>query len=139
MPGNGLAQLRFPTDILLVSEGAEDGTGEVLLLSDTGNHRVLRITYNGPELEPDVDVVLGTGAAGIAASELASPAGLARLPDGTVFVADSDNRRVQRFAPGAKEAETLCSSPAPWGLALDGKRLLVADFFADSLLSKEVA
>lgn len=139
MPGAGLSQLRFPTDVVVVSEGSEDGIGEVLLVSDSGNHRVLRVTYNGPDLEPDVEMLCGTGSAGIAPHELASPSGLARLADGTLFVADTDNRRVQRFAPGAKDAVTVCSSPAPWGLAVDGARLLVTDLLGDTLLSKEVA
>lgn len=133
MPGSSLTQLRFPTDILLVSEGSEDGT-DVLLVSDTGNHRVLRVTYRG-DASPTVAVEYGTGAAGIEAHELASPAGLARATDGTLFVADTDNRRVQRFSPGATEGTTVCSSAAPWGLALAGSTLLVSDMLTGTLLS----
>jgi sugar lactone lactonase YvrE len=138
MPGATLDKLHFPTALVVEAEGDENG-GDVLLMTDAMNHRVLRVTYKGPETPPAVEVVCGTGKAGVGPAELRNPAGLARLPDGTVFVADTDNRRVQRFAPGSSTGETLCSSPAPWGLAIDGSRLLITDLFADALLSAKVA
>jgi sugar lactone lactonase YvrE len=130
MPGDGLNQLRFPTDVLVESEDPEC---ETVLLSDTGNHRVLRVTFRE---KAEVKVVCG--GEGVGPAHLNSPAGLARAADGTLFVADTDNSRVQRFAPGAKEGTTVCSSDAPWGLRLDGSLLYISDGQCPTLLKVEV-
>jgi hypothetical protein len=132
MPGNKLTQLRFPTDVLVESEGPE---GETVLLSDTGNHRVLRIQYV-KDAEAVVEVVCGSE--GVGPANLNSPAGLALAADGTLFVADTDNGRVQRFAAGAKEGTTVCSSEAPWGLRLDGAVLHITDGVSPTLLRMTV-
>merc|ERR1712224_449239 len=69
MPGGGLDKMRFPTDVLVESEAAESGA-ETLLVSDTGNHRVLRVTYTGKDESPKVEVVCGTGKEGVGPHEL---------------------------------------------------------------------
>merc|ERR1719375_2884659 len=60
MPGAALDKLHFPTALVVEAEGDETG-GDVLLLSDAMNHRVLRVTYKGPETPLAVEVVCGTG------------------------------------------------------------------------------
>jgi hypothetical protein len=133
MPGGGLDKMRFPTDVLVESEAAET---ETLLVSDTGNHRVLRITYTGKDTAPKVEVVCGTGKDGVGPHELNSPACLALDDKGALFVADTDNKRVQRFEKvGAKEGVTVCSSPAPWGLTMAKGSLLISDLQSPSLLT----
>jgi len=135
MPGAGLDKLRFPTDVLVESDAAES-LAETLLLSDTGNHRVLRVTYTGKDAPAKVEVVCGTGSAGIGPQELDSPACLALGDDGALFVADTDNQRVQRFSSvGAKEGVTVCSSAAPWGLTLAKGALLVMDLENPAVLT----
>jgi hypothetical protein len=135
MPGGGLDKMRFPTDVLVESEAADSGA-ETLLVSDTGNHRVLRVTYTGKDTPPKVEVVCGTGSQGVGPDELNSPACLALDGEGALFVADTDNQRVQRFQKvGAKEGVTVCSSPAPWGLSMAKGALLIADLQSPSLLT----
>jgi hypothetical protein len=139
MPGGGLDKMRFPTDVLVESEDAETGA-ETLLVSDTGNHRVLRLTYTGKDAAPKVEVVCGTGIAGVGPHELNSPACLALGDDGALFVADTDNQRVQRFpSVGAKEGVTVCSCPAPWGLSVAKGALLITDLESSALLTVEAA
>jgi len=135
MPGGGLDKMRFPTDVLVETEALESGA-DTLLVSDTGNHRVLRLTLTGKDTPPKVEVVCGTGSEGVGPHELNSPAGLALDDDGALFVADTDNKRVQRFEKvGAKEGVTVCSSPAPWGLCATKGALLLADLESPSLLT----
>jgi hypothetical protein len=135
MPGGGLDKLRFPTDALVESDAAESGV-ETLLLSDTGNHRVLRVTYTGKDVSPKVEVVCGTGSSGVGPHEFDSPACLAMDGSGALFVADTDNKRVQRFPTvGAKEGVTVCSSPAPWGLSVANGALHITDLEDPSVLT----
>jgi hypothetical protein len=139
MPGSGLDQLRFPTDVVVESEAADTGV-ETLLLSDTGNHRVLRVTYTGKDESPKVEVVCGTGKEGVGSHELNSPACLALGDDGALYVADTDNQRVQRFpSVGAKEGVTVCSSPMPWGLSMAKGALLITDLQSSPLLTPQEA
>jgi len=135
MPGAGLDKLRFPTDVLVENDAAESGV-ETLLLSDSGNHRILRVTYTSKDVSPKVEVVCGTGSPGVGPHEFRSPACLALSDDGTLFVADTDNQRVQRFPTvGAKEGETVCSSPAPWGLRVVEGALRFTDLQKPCLLT----
>lgn len=67
-----------------------------LLVCDTANHRVRRIASG------TITTVAGTGQQGFAgdgspatAAELDSPMGIAVVPDGRVFVADSHNHRIR--------------------------------------------
>jgi hypothetical protein len=137
MPGGGLDKMRFPTDVLVEKDDADSGA-ETLLVSDTGNHRVLRLTYSGKDVSPKVEVVCGTGSAGVGPHELDSPACLALDKDGALFVADTDNQRVQRFPTvGAKEGVTVCSGSAPWGLLMVKGVLHVTDLQSPCLLAVE--
>ena len=59
MPGNGTGMrnsLKFPTDVIVEKEGDENGVGDVLLVSDSNNHRILRLTCKGAGEVPDVEV-----------------------------------------------------------------------------------
>jgi uncharacterized protein (TIGR03437 family) len=93
-----------------------------LWVADTGNHRVLR--YNGAVLDsstPEADVVLGqtdflsgaanSGAPAVSASGFNTPSGLAFDSQGNLYVSDSANARVLKFAApvisGAKAAVVL--------------------------------
>jgi uncharacterized protein (TIGR03437 family) len=88
------AALRSPAGL------AVDSAGNVYI-SDTSNQRVRRIV-NGV-----INTVAGTGQAGFSgdgaaatSAQLFGVRGLAVAPDGTVYVADSNNFRVRRFTIG---------------------------------------
>jgi uncharacterized protein (TIGR03663 family) len=82
---------------------AFDGRGE-LLVSDTGNKRLLRF---GPKGEP----LSQTGGAGAILGRFAEPVGLAvDHPNGSVYVADAWNRRIQRLD---RELRAVAEWPVP--------------------------
>jgi uncharacterized protein (TIGR03437 family) len=128
---------------------AFDAAGN-LWVADTGNHRVLR--FNAAVLEsvnPEADIVLGqkdfnsgganrTGS-GVTASGFDTPAGLAVDPMGSLYVSDTGNARVLKFAApvgavgaiavygqanftsrGAPPQATSSTLAGPAGLAVDG-------------------
>lgn len=75
---------------------------DTLYVADWGNHQVERITADGA-----LSVVAGTGTAAppldgapATSSPLNHPTGVAVGPDGSVYVADQGNNRVERFVPG---------------------------------------
>ncbi|MGH9039191.1 MAG: SBBP repeat-containing protein, partial [Acidimicrobiia bacterium] len=77
---------------------AVDGVGHVLV-TDTENHRIVRIEPSGT-----MSVVAGTGRAGDAgdggpatAAELQDPHGIAVDRAGNIYVADSPNHRIRRI------------------------------------------
>jgi sugar lactone lactonase YvrE len=135
--GNG-ADARFnnPRGIAL------DGDNNVLL-ADTGNHALRKITRTGV-----VTTVAGSGKKGYAdgvgtASQFHSPWGIVVDEHGTIFVADRDNHCLRKVAPGDGTCDGTVSTLAgtgeergwsathfnfPRGLALDAdSNLIVAD------------
>lgn len=120
------AQLNNPSGLVI------DGDGN-LYLADTGNHRVRRITPGGT-----ISSVAGTGTAGNAgdggaatSAQLSYPSGLAIDTAGNVYVADSGNNRVRRFAPGGSIATMPTGSlNSPQGVAVDlAGNLYTADLY----------
>jgi sugar lactone lactonase YvrE len=122
---------------------AGDGT---LLIADFGGHRV----YRFDPAADDVEVVLGTGAQGLAADGAVAvqaptyrPAAVAVGPDGAIYVAEAGNNRVVRvggdglvaaFAGRGTIGDAGDGGPAvdaalraPAGLAWSGDTLFVAD------------
>ncbi|OHV33409.1 MULTISPECIES: serine/threonine-protein kinase [Pseudofrankia] len=99
--------LRGPRAVALDPEGR-------LLVADTGNHRVLRLTLAQPT-DPgrpgasEARRLAGTGQPGDAGdggaavrARLLRPAGVAALRDGRVLVADTGNGRVRAVAPSGQ-------------------------------------
>jgi cysteine-rich repeat protein len=87
-----LARLRNPFGVV----AAGDGT---LYVSDTGNHRIRRVSPAGV-----ITTIAGTGAPGSGgdggpalAAQLDDPHGLALDPDRALYVGDLDNHRVRRI------------------------------------------
>jgi uncharacterized protein (TIGR03437 family) len=91
----------------------------ILYIADTGNNRVLGWNYTAslgvPSSDssyrfPPADIVIGQNdrfsttpqSAQVNANGLAGPSGLAVDPNGNLYVADSRNNRVLRFARGSK-------------------------------------
>lgn len=75
-------------------EAAIDATG-TLYIADTENHRVQRITFDD-QGDPTYTTVAGTDGQGGGATELYEPADIAPASDGSLFVVDTWNHRLQR-------------------------------------------
>jgi DNA-binding beta-propeller fold protein YncE len=76
-----------------------DATTGLLLVADSGNHRVRALA-----LDQEVSTYLGSGAAGLMdgpplAAEFNRPGALALLPDGRLVVADTQNHAIRILLP----------------------------------------
>jgi cysteine-rich repeat protein len=140
-----LASLKAPSDIAIDAEGR-------LLIADTDNHRIRRVTTDNV-----ISTVAGTGAAGFAGdggpaldAQLLHPQGIAIAADGAVFISvccgeiSTSHEGIRRFVPGGTIATVAGTSPPgfsgdngqgvlarlskPRGLAVDSTGgVLVAD------------
>lgn len=126
------------------------GLGEtpdgVIILADSGNHRVRRLsggtvtTVSGGDTPEDS---LGLQSGGLAdgpgaTARFAYPTDLAAMPDGSVLVVDTGNRRVRRVAPDGTTSTYADLSPAgakePCGIALSASGIaFVADPAAQAI------
>ena len=111
-------RFQFPQGLDFMPD--DDGTGYDLVVADSANNRIQRfsIAANGT----------GTwettwGAKGTAAGQFSQPTGISVAPDGTIWVADTDNNRIQKRNPstGAWTAYTKPTGGAltyrrPWGV-----------------------
>ena len=89
------------TSTLFRPAGLALGSDGSLYIADTNHHRIRRVRPDGI-----IVTVAGTGTSGFSgddgpatAAELSSPVGVAMAPDGTLYVADTNNNRVRRVAP----------------------------------------
>ena len=89
------AQLSSPHAIALTADGG-------VLIADTGNHRIRRVSPGGI-----ITTVAGAGTNGFSgdggaatAAQLSSPQGVASTADGGFLIGDSSNNRVRRVTPG---------------------------------------
>jgi len=81
---------------------AFDAKGD-LFVGNSGGNDVLEYAYNASTgTYPSVGtVVAGTGQAGTAANELSDPTGVAIDSEGDLFVADTNNNRIEEFPYGS--------------------------------------
>lgn len=111
--GGAANQLNFPYGIAIDSNN-------VLYIADKDNHRVQRVTFDGNgDPEPATTFAGGNGP-GAAANQLNRPRGVTAAADGTVYIADSDNLRVQRVMfdlNGDPEAATTVAGGNGYGAA----------------------
>lgn len=127
-PGTAIGEFQAP-------RGLAVGPADALFVADTGNHRIVRLS---PEGEP----VATWGRFG--ASEESAPVplfnepwGLAAAPDGSLYVADTWNHRVQHLSAEGEalgafgtygQGEDLQSLWGPRDVAVDARgRVFVAD------------
>ena len=96
-------------------------------VADTGHNQVLKVTPSGT-------LVQTLGSAGAGPGQFAEPAGVWETGDGTLYVADISNQRVQSF--GA-DGRPLAQWPVGPSIARDGNRL--AGDSAGRVLVTEVA
>ncbi len=119
------AQLNGPSGLAIDTDGS-------LLIADSGNHRIRRITPAGT-----ISSIAGSGTAGNAGdggaasgAQLNYPSGLAVDASGNIYIADSGNNRVRRIAGGT--ISTMPTGPlnSPQGVAVDAAgNLYTADLF----------
>ena len=84
-PSGGLGLFFGPRDVALVGD-------DRLLVTDTGNHRLQLLTRDGQMLS-------AIGSFGNQLGQFNEPVGLAEAPDGSIYVADTWNARIQRLSP----------------------------------------
>jgi predicted outer membrane repeat protein len=94
---DGLTVDTLTTTLARPSGVATDSAGN-LFVSDTLNHRIVKITPGGT-----VSILAGTGTAGFAdgqgsAAQFNEPVGIVVTPGGVVYVADSKNHRIRAIS-----------------------------------------
>ncbi|HEY71315.1 MAG TPA: TIGR03663 family protein [Anaerolineae bacterium] len=130
MPGTLPGQFQHPRDVAI----APDGT---LFVADTENHRIQHLSPEGEVL--DVWGEFGIAAADVGSTDMLfnGPWGIGVGPDGSVYVADTWNNRVQHFTAEGVFLGSVGTggygetSGALWGprdVAVDARgRVFVAD------------
>ena len=100
------------TDARLASPAGVALDGASVLIADTGNHRVRRVSGGG------ITTVVGTGTEGgegdggaAASAQLSSPFGVAVGPAGEMLIADTGNNRIRRVTAGT--ISTLAGNGSP--------------------------
>jgi DNA-binding beta-propeller fold protein YncE len=92
--GTGSGQFSFPQGIAF----APDGT---LLVDDSGNDRIERFSLNAGDTTATWVATYGQFGSGSTtpAGDLNNPTGISVAPDGTIWVADTLNNRIQSMSP----------------------------------------
>ncbi|MEZ2345927.1 Ig-like domain repeat protein [Terriglobus sp. RCC_193] len=118
------AKLRNPAGLAMGADGT-------LLIADTGNHRIRRLTTDGT-----IVAIAGTGKEGDSGdggpatnATFRRPAALLVLNDGRVLIADTDARRIRILSPNGNIAPYGNTSfRSPEGMTLDASgNIVVAD------------
>ena len=128
-PGNQAGQFQRPRDLEVAADGS-------LYIVDTDNHRVQHVAADGTPLHTwgsFADAIAGDAAGGT----FNQPWGIGIAPDGSVFVADTWNHRVQKFTADGEfikmwgyfgQAETPDAFWGPRDIAVDSQgRVFITD------------
>lgn len=121
--GDGADELKNPTDVAV---GPLAGDENAVYIADKENHRIVAVSGG------QMFLIAGGHGPGGRLYQLAGPSAVAVDRDGSVFVADTLNNRVLRFAPGETMADLIfddeyaLSRPSGIALAPNGE-VLVAD------------
>ena len=131
LSGAGKREFRDPTAV------AVDPRNGDVYVAEGGGHRVQRIHQDG---DIQSSFAYGGSSAGSAPGRFREPLGIAVGPDGTVWVADTRNDRLQRLDPqtGAWSVFTGFVRPTAVAVLADG-RLAVTELGADAVLDPEGA
>jgi sugar lactone lactonase YvrE len=121
---------------------AVDGDGSIII-ADSGNHRVRKMTPNGT-----VSTLAGSGSRGFAdgagaAAQFKNLYGVAVDGEGSIIITDTGNQRVRKITPDGTVSTLAGSGSAgyadgvgaaaqfngPWGVAVDGEgSIIITDF-----------
>lgn len=135
--GDSMDQLSYPKGLAVCF--LEDQL--VLLIADTGNHRLLRVKLfknTGMAESSDAEILTGGHGPGNELHQLRRPHGVAVDTMGAVYIADTGNNRVLYLSKGLeggthRSAEMFCGNgvgihlTGPQGLALSEETLFVSD------------
>ncbi len=101
--GTANGDFKFPQGI------AFDPTNGTLLVDDSGNDRIQRFTMGTGDISVKWDATYGSKGMGSSApaGELNNPTGIAVAPDGTVWVADTLNNRIQSMSSSGVWAKPI--------------------------------
>lgn len=88
--GSQAGQFQNPRDLAVAADGS-------LYVVDSGNHRIQHLSPDGVVLQ--VWGSFGDAAAGAMGGSFNQPWGIGIGPDGSVYIADTWNHRIQKFTP----------------------------------------
>jgi sugar lactone lactonase YvrE len=118
------ATLNSPTQVIL------DAAGNIYI-ADNFDHRIRKITTDGI-----IHTIAGTGTPGFSgdggpatAAEVKRPRAMALAPDGTLYFADLDNKRIRRIDTSGNISTVVTTTGSPAGVAYDADHNIV--FYSD--------
>jgi DNA-binding beta-propeller fold protein YncE len=129
--GTALSKFAFPQGVVF------DPTDGSLLEVDSGNDRIQRFQILGTSKGK---IVTSYGSSGTGAGQFDTPCGISVAADGTIWVADTQNNRIQKRSPSG--TWTVFTAPiggtsfkSPWGVTVgpDGN-IWVADTAHDRIV-----
>jgi len=100
------APFHYPTNVAL------GGDGEIYVSDGYGNARIHKFS-------PDGKLILSWGEPGAGPGQFQIPHGIAVDRNGTVFVADRENSRLQLFSPAGKFLDEWTTIPRPCEITFD--------------------
>jgi DNA-binding beta-propeller fold protein YncE len=115
--GTANQQFQFPQGV------AFDPTNGNLLVADAGNNRIQRFAIS-PTNSVTWVATYGSTAGGTGPGQFNTPTGIHVAPDGTVWVADTNNNRVQAMSPSTRTwtsfttIATAGKLHVPWGVTV---------------------
>lgn len=155
--GNGsIRKMDTKGKVTTILSGLSDPTGlcwanGALYVAETGRSRILRVKNGRVEVLAGESMALGGGEyeggyvdGPASKARFDHPQGVAVGDDGTVYIADTGNHAVRRLADGrvstmASGGQTPQAPVQPRGILLQGNTLVVADLFAQTLLTLSTA
>ena len=96
-----------------------------LYCSSSGYHRVIKRSLNSSDNQ--ITIIAGTGCSGFFSDKLASPQGIFVDINFNLYVADSNNNRIQLFPPGQLNAITVVGIGAPGTITLASPTDVILD------------
>ncbi|GAB3558786.1 hypothetical protein GCM10027577_50380 [Spirosoma fluminis] len=130
--GNGANQFDLPDDLHVDEQGN-------IYVADTRNHRIQKFPPNSTSATSG-STVAGGNDYGSMATQIGWPEGVFVDEAGNIYVADSDNQRIQKFPPNSTSATagTTVAGTLPlydiWSLDLDGQgNVYVANWYFDRI------
>ncbi|GAB3493266.1 hypothetical protein GCM10027341_08360 [Spirosoma knui] len=130
--GNGANQFDLPDDLHVDEQGN-------IYVADTRNHRIQKFPPNSTSATSG-STVAGGNDYGSMATQIGWPEGVFVDGSGNIYVADSDNQRIQKFPPNSTSATagTTVAGTLPlydiWSLDLDGQgNVYVANWYFDRI------